>query len=201
MNIFLPSVEPIPIETSERIEEALDNNFAGTPSLKTYEPDLTRCCRLGAISILGLENAREGSPVRNDFALWCFRDFAKLDDGERKGLPVEVPSSAAGSTTNFFAEGDFWIGRVGLGERVELKEISLTPNFWRDWLSNNAFVCESMMMQSNELPRTRCSRVSINYRQFAANSIHSTSRASSSAPIMSQRGLPKRKCFFNYLNH
>lgn len=107
MYIFLPSVEPIPIETRERIEDASESIFPEIPSLNTYEPDLTRCCRLGAISIFGLENASEGSPVRNDFALWCFRDLAKLDDGEIKGLPEEGPSSVAGKTMNFFAEGDF----------------------------------------------------------------------------------------------
>ena len=170
MNIFLPSVEPIPIETSDLIEDASVNNLAGTPSLNTYEPDLTRCCRLGAMSIFGLENAREGSPVRNDFALWCFRDLAKLVEGERKGLD---PSSVAGSTTNFLIDGDFWIGLVGLGDWVALKEISLTPNFWSDWLSNNAFVCESMTNAMNfQEQELWCSRVLINYRQFAANSIH-----------------------------
>jgi hypothetical protein len=73
--------------------------------------------------MFGLENANEGSPVRRDLALWCFLDFAKLDEGDRKGLTFPFPSSF--TTTNFLEDGDFGIVLVGFGEFVALNEISL----------------------------------------------------------------------------
>lgn len=159
------------METRERIEDASENIFVEPPpSLNTQEPLFTRCCRLGANSILGLENVNEGSPVRSDFALWCLRDFAKLDDGDKNGLPAAAASSfSAGRTTNLRADGDFWIALNGFGDCVALKEISLTPYFCSDWLSKSAFVCESMMMLLTRIRnRCCCTRVSINYRQFVA---------------------------------
>lgn len=59
-----PSVEPIPIDASDRTDEASENRRVEPPSLKMYEPDRTRWANWGANSMFGLEKPSEGSPGR-----------------------------------------------------------------------------------------------------------------------------------------
>lgn len=57
-----PSVEPMPIEASDRTDDASEKRRVEPLSLKMYEPDLARCANCGAIIMLGLEKASDGSP-------------------------------------------------------------------------------------------------------------------------------------------
>lgn len=65
MTIRRPSVDPIPMDASDRTDEASENSRVDPPSLNIYEPDLARCANCGPISMLGLEKASDGSPRRN----------------------------------------------------------------------------------------------------------------------------------------
>lgn len=62
MNIFLPSVEPTPMEAKDFTEDASEKSLPDMLSLKTYDPVLVRWESWGASSMLGLENAKLDSP-------------------------------------------------------------------------------------------------------------------------------------------
>lgn len=62
MIILRPSVDPMPMDASDRIEDASENSRVEPLSLKMYEPDLARCANCGAFIMLGLEKASAGSP-------------------------------------------------------------------------------------------------------------------------------------------
>lgn len=59
----------MPIEASDLTDDASENNRVDPHSLKMYEPDLTRWANCGAIIMLGLEKARDGSPGKLSFVI------------------------------------------------------------------------------------------------------------------------------------
>lgn len=52
----------MPIDASDRTDDASEKSFVEPLSLKIYEPDRTRWANWGACIILGLEKASDGSP-------------------------------------------------------------------------------------------------------------------------------------------
>lgn len=50
ITIFLPSVEPIPIDANERTDIPSENIRADPASLNTYEPVLDNNCCVGCVS-------------------------------------------------------------------------------------------------------------------------------------------------------
>lgn len=52
----------MPIDASDRTDDASEKSRVEPLSLKMYEPDRARCANCGAIIMLGLEKASDGSP-------------------------------------------------------------------------------------------------------------------------------------------